>query len=1176
MKKFRLLFLAFFLRFLFFPTAAEGQDAAPAGSEPREAAETGVPAGEGGAAAEGQDAAPAGSAPREAAEAGVPAGEGAAAAGAGTPDAVEALNPEASLLEMEIRTSTLSELAVWCRELGLSEGGGKEDLARRLRDHYRLAVPDGTPAPGRKIVAIESARSSEYFTLAVVDEEYARLRGDVTVSLKDGETVHRIKAWEILYNRTRNLMTATGGVEYVREEGDTVETFRGENITVNLDDWSSVFMEGISERSLQSDETSYRFAGTVISRNGEDVTVLTRATITNAKNDEALWSLQASKLWLLPGADFAIFNAVLKVGEIPVLYIPYFYFPADEVIFHPVLGYRSREGNFIQTTTYILGRPKAASTSESSLTKIMGNSADMEKRREGLFLRSTGRKVKNPDEITLKTMLDIYANLGVYAGTELTVPKRGTLSSLNLSGGIGFTRTITQVSDGNYSPFAPNYDGTSEWNGGRLFSWDVPFRYRFAPEGTFSGSYGSFTFKIPYYSDPLVDRDFTNRTEEMDWVNMVKEGAALDEITPDNLLNTFEWQLTGSLTPPVTALSPWVSSLSFSSITSTVGFRRRESQAVTNMEAPNYLFFFPDKFTLFSINAGISGTPLTLQWGGASSSGSGTEEEQREDPLKGLLAPRSPWGGPAGASGASAGGTAPGAPAGGNDGGGMRLSPPVLNQSFDVPQSGGPRFSIGYQMSPSVSSELQFRSDPSNWTEYNDIDWAEVSSVLTSFRNDGNISFNLDSSDSGLYSNSFRLLGTGAWQGYTVLNDEAEEFTDSLGNPDKQKIDAARERTYNATYVTTYYQITSLVRPLFRSRIWGNSSLQYNLKGLLGKTSFTGTGADPEWEILYGKWNREDLDTHQFVTALEASIMDKAQNITLTADIPPEDATLNGNATFRAWIVESNAHMKIFFPGEEQDGRYDPLYLTETLHFGGKGSLQQYIVYDPELGEYTAMTSTLTLWGLVVKYTMTYHEGYHLDKTGWVMNTGDKSLLPQTFSIGYKQTIARKDLWKKRLSFSVNVNTNLNFDLQRYTYSRFDFTLGLTLEVARFVDLTLSATSENPLVFWYIKDWPFFDLPSELSRGEKRNLFKDLIDSFRFDDDDLRRSSGFKLKAFNLNITHHLGDWKAVLGMTLSPYLDQAAREYKFNNTISFVVQWTPITEIKTDINYDKEKWTFK
>ena len=113
-------------------------------------------------------------------------------------------------------------------------------------------------------------------------------------------------------------------------------------------------MDGVSVKSTQNDETSYYFSGEVITRNDQEVTILSKATIGNAKNEEALWTLNASRVWLLTGSDFAIFNAVLKVGEIPVLYIPFFYFPADEMIIHPVIGYRSREGSYAQTTTYVL------------------------------------------------------------------------------------------------------------------------------------------------------------------------------------------------------------------------------------------------------------------------------------------------------------------------------------------------------------------------------------------------------------------------------------------------------------------------------------------------------------------------------------------------------------------------------------------------------------------------------------------------------------------------------------------------------------------------------------------------------------------------------------------------------------------------------------------------------
>jgi hypothetical protein len=46
--------------------------------------------------------------------------------------------------------------------------------------------------------------------------------------------------------------------------------------------------------------------------------------------------------------------------------------------------------------------------------------------------------------------------------------------------------------------------------------------------------------------------------------------------------------------------------------------------------------------------------------------------------------------------------------------------------------------------------------------------------------------------------------------------------------------------------------------------------------------------------------------------------------------------------------------------------------------------------------------------------------------------------------------------------------------------------------------------------------------------------------------------------------------------MTLTPYRPDGATEYKFNNELSFVVQWIPISEIKTEMNYDKEVWTVK
>jgi hypothetical protein len=66
---------------------------------------------------------------------------------------------------------------------------------------------------------------------------------------------------------------------------------------------------------------------------------------------------------------------------------------------------------------------------------------------------------------------------------------------------------------------------------------------------------------------------------------------------------------------------------------------------------------------------------------------------------------------------------------------------------------------------------------------------------------------------------------------------------------------------------------------------------------------------------------------------------------------------------------------------------------------------------------------------------------------------------------------------------------------------------------------------------------------------------------------------------FKLLATHYLGDWNAILNWTVSPYRPAGARRYEMNNEVSFLLQWVPIKEIKSDISYNKSnnpEWTIK
>jgi lipopolysaccharide assembly outer membrane protein LptD (OstA) len=1203
--------------------------------------------------------------------------------GEGEAEEKESLSPEKQRIEMEIKTSTLPELAFWCRSLGLSESGTRAELSRRIREYFELPHKELIPAPDKKIITIESAQVTEYFKVDVIDEEYARLTGGVRLSLIDDDTTHKISADEILFNRTRNILTARGNVEYEQNSAGTIESFRGQNITVNLDDWSSIFMDGVSERSLENEETAYRFSGTVISRSSDDVTVLRKAIISNANNEEALWSINSSKLWLLPGSDFAIFNAVLKVGELPLLYIPFFFFPADEMIFHPVIGYRTREGGFIQSTTYILGRPKADEDGTSSLTRIMGNSADTEKERQGLFLRSTGKKIRDPEATSLRALLDHYVNLGTYIGLDLSIPKKGILNPSDFSLGIGITRTVSLTSTG-YTPYAPDYDGTIDRNYSNLFSTRVPFRYRMNIEGSINAPvvspYGGISWSLPYYSDPYADRDFMERKESMDWVNMLQQGfeTETDDSKTENLL-PYQWHVKGHINKSIPVLSPYISNISISNLSTTMAFKTIKDENIfyNNPDSPGRYFYAPDKYTIYSLSALISGNPFVL--GDKTWNTGSTTKTQIDDQFGGAGTPISPW-----EKKENTLDSILQKPLYDD-----RLVPPVLSQRFDIPGIGNVKFGIDYELSPTGSSELQFMSG--SWKIYQQVDWNEVQSVLSSVSGNGNLNFRLDQTK-GLFSNVVTFSGTGTWQDYNYLNEEAFSYQSIIGKwvgtssisgrvtdftisstggwyfltengngmrgtssktndtailtvtdrtfdggktwitadplvgtsitvekkgaylfvtsggnaliavNDRFETDLlrrTREQQYRQTNYSTSYEYKGTVWPFYRDTIFGQSNLQYNLKSTLVRSRRYTYGDGPQLSPQWGSWVKEEIKDNEYIAGLNthslsanfvANIMDMYQSISISAALPPLDGLLSTNAIFRFWISETKMDFSMRKPEESSVWKYDPFNFTEILKFSSFSTLTYYMIVEPELhNEITAITTSLSLWNFLMTYkaVKTYKSHFTPDNKenislgGKWEQYGEKKLYPSELTFAYKRGLTNIEILKNRIGFAWDMNTSVNFDLLQNTNSNFQFQTGLTFGITGFMDIKLSATSENVVIWRYFKNFPGMkNLTAMYPEGPQNNVFTDLLDSFKFWNESKRQRSGFNMKKFDLDLIHYLGDWRADLNISMYPNLNTKfdIPKYEISSEVSFIVQWKPISEIKTHIEYSSEndRWVKK
>lgn len=1086
-----------------------------------------------------------------------------------------AIDP-ASALELDIKTSTLLELAAWCRELGLSESGTKDELTKRLLSHFKLdgkGGEAGAKAKDGRTVVVEAAQGTEYFTLDVVNEEYARLRGGVVVSFKDGDAVHRVKAREILYNRTRNTLSATGAVEYEKASGDSREYFKGESLNVDIENWTGVFLGGMSEKTKKGEETAYRFSSDVISRAAEGVTILNDATVTTASDGEPYWSLAASRIWLLPGSEWAVANAVLKVGEIPLLYIPFFYLPGDELVFHPVLGFRTREGSYVQTTTYILGRPKASASTEKSIMTMLEGDTDEERLRDGIFLRRTGKRAPSDSGGRLSLLLDAYANLGYYLGMDASAAKGKTVTKADAALGIAFSRDVFEISDGYYSPFTETYP-TGKWNSSRLFTAEVPFRYRFLSSGSLTLPFGTLAWNLPFYSDPYIDQDFLDRSEDMDWMNLARQGSSTEAESDIDVLGSYELSMSGTFSPDVKALSPWIGAFSLSSVKSSLSIRAQTDSALS-YPSLDRTFFYPEKLSLVSVSGTVSGKLLSLGSSNVSPSAAARPPEQKKTdgtppgasseakPAFSFGDPRSPW--EAESSKGSEGAEPENKEKKSAQDAGI-IVPPVLSQSFSVASPSSPSFEIGYTMTPSFSSDVVFNT--ASWTAASAVNWNDLSSVLLSAANSGSITASGALPGNAL-SASLALNYSSAWQSNAYINDKASAYD----TEDERA--TATVRNYTSTYLKSTGALTVSAKPFTADPMWSATSFDYTLKGNVLNTAFDGTAASPHWAFNFGAWDSGNISAHEASMNLSALVRDLAQNLKFSAAIYPRPSELAASSVVRAWKTTTSASFAV--KELEDGGTFDPLSITETIDLGSSRSFAQSVIYDPEANEFTTLTSTLSFGALSAAFSAKSAVGYSLDPdSGWYVSDTTERLRVQTFTLGFKKSDTPPPMWKNRVNFTYNVNAGFSFDFQRYTQSSFSFSLSATLKIAKFLDFTFSSTSKNSVVFRYFQALPWFDLPLELP-GETNPLI-DLADSFNFFNESKRRSSGFKLKSLDISLKHYLGDWTAELGYTIIPYLDKKTSPYtyKFENEVSFLVKWTPVPEFKAQAYSDIDGFVIK
>ncbi|HEC61889.1 MAG TPA: LPS-assembly protein LptD, partial [bacterium] len=880
-------------------------------------------------------------------------------------------------LVQDIDTAGYYELLSWCRELDLEDSGGRKDLQQRLYRYFEIDSSSMTQEVPEKRLEIKSARVTEYFTMEEIDEQYILLQGDVLVELLEGDTVHEISAQRILLNQTENILTAVGDIDYILRRGEQEDRFKGERLTFNIDSWEGVFFQGLmeSERDIGTDTIRFSFLADSITKLENDTIVMRSGRITSSEDlSRPNYQIKAKKIWVLAPGEWAIRNAVLYVGHIPVMYIPFFFYPGDEFFFHPVIDSRDREGNLLQTTTYLLGKKTKKKSALSFLAATEADESDKKLKLDGLFLREADEPSASADSKNwnLKILFDLYSRLGGFAGVEGDFP-----SALSFQGGIAVSRSLFTEEE-LYTPvWLENGVYRSFWNRSWLFGIEMPFRYGLSSEWSLDQSGYRFFGRFKYYSDPFFTSDFYDRSEDINWAGVIGLDTAGE--TTSATTKNLSWELKGRADFSKLIPGTLLSTLSIPFFNLELYWQSRESAGSDSdpifAANPSREFYYPVTMKIPSTSLQMAGVLLSLPRGAAAA-----------EPGPKLAMPETPGRGYRPLSNTVNSDTAPGATASNepSPAADLPLSRNVRNLRVPEPKVDLPvfteidpvAFKLSYQLRPNFILEQSFDTEDMTGpadvvydVNYTTLDTSGTSSLDYSL----NIQENQLNFTGGLaYTGSYR---TRIDQGF----DDSETWQQLVENDyEYNKFD------FNITPKLSYY-------PFRESDLFKASVISYDINWVFYQyllDESESVGGQPVYHGVGPTWDEDTVRSHNLATKLSYKPLTREHSAALSVQLPPNDWLLSADLLFYVWLLKTTVNTSIAKTADTADTEkvwaFQPLLLRETLALNERITFSEELRFNLVQRYLEKSISSLSLWGFTASFTAERTEPLTFDSdTGW-------------------------------------------------------------------------------------------------------------------------------------------------------------------------------------------------
>jgi len=1000
-------------------------------------------------------------------------------------------------------------------------------------------------------------------------DEIIIFTGGVSLSVKDGSTVSTVDADKVVYNRSENTIEATGNVRYSRKTSaakEQSEEFIGELLLFNIDEMEGIFLDGtIKQAPRKKGENPFTIQSATIGRDASDATGFKNAVLsTNTDiDDDPLWSIRASRIWMLPGNELAIANGYFSIGVVPLFYLPFFYHPADEMIFHPVFGFRNREGYFLQTTTYLLGRkPLDTDTkTQSSFSNFMKSDTLKKQARIGLFLKNLDEEETNTDPPYIKLIADIYSHLGGLVGIDgKIIPQDTPVKQLDFSLLFGMSRTLYPLNNNIGTGITishTTYDaiGKRHYNNSTFYGKPTPFRYRAHLNFNLSESFGHFSVNMPFISDPFFKKDFLDRSEEMNWFSYLLNRDKLAAGSDIKSENSYSWKINGSIRPSFNRINPWLTAFNLDHLSLKVDFDEKENNKIDPLEgynAPHHRFFYPKLFKPEG-TVSIAGTLLSdtifaekkfvkvpevegiahpfkenqLKEAPESDTKNTTEEtkEQKPEFLDSF----------------------------------MPVFKPLYGKEFDHSIA----YALGYKGNFTALQETTFAD--SVWKNPEDIKWTDYDTRYYQLHGDAGLK--------GTFSYSQNLIALSS--SFTVSGN----YQRHPWVREKKRLPILEFNNFKANIYALKNENSLTVNPFIHNDLFKPVSFSWTISEIIAKNTFIGTYYNPKWKTEKVKWNKDFITSHTGSAAFGIIFAEQyTQKLTFFGNLPPLLQAYGSTINLSFPYAVLTASTKLF---EKEKAKkkwfWDPFKMELNWTFPYDIKATQAYIYNIEEKDNERLHMTFGWKYLSAFYTHSRDIPHHLiPGSGWTPKSTEKKFIPFAAGFSFSNTSQPFTLyyWKNRIKIQLGLDTNLYFNLIRITDSYFTFAPKLIFNIHEFWDLSFGSFSRNDVIARYFQK--ALNLPVIIPGNT--NVFTDLMHSFYFWDRAKRESSGFKLQSLDLGLTHYLKDWVLKFNCNITPLQKKSGKQtyYEFSPTITLAVEWNPIKDIKVEAKKKDGTFSFE